>query len=59
MKTIHDLSDVELLKEFHDWDNKIKNATNWGAALSVAHEFRRYSEIELCRRGIKIPGNTP
>lgn len=53
---INDLSDTELLKEFHDWNNKIKTATRWGAALSVAYEFRRCTEIELLKRGIPIPG---
>lgn len=52
---IRDLTDDELYAEWHRWDDKIKNATGWGGALTAAAEFRKAVERELVRRGLTVP----
>lgn len=45
----------ELRAEWHQWNDNIKNATGWGAAVGAADEFRRDCARELERRGEKVP----
>lgn len=52
MPQIRDLTDDDLIDEFHKWNNKIKTATSWGAALSAANEFRQECQREIDRRNI-------
>lgn len=54
-KKIRDLSDDELLAEWHQWNDKIKNAPGWGAAVGAADEFRRTCAQELRRRELPVP----
>lgn len=51
-KAIKDLTDDELKLEWIMWDDEIKSATHWGAALAAANEFKIECERELRRRGI-------
>lgn len=51
-KLIRDLTDQELRDEYKHWDDKIVNATGWGAALGAADEFRRECAAELHKRGL-------
>jgi hypothetical protein len=53
---IRELSDTQLLEEWDYWDNKIRDATSWGASLAAADEFRRACEGEIRRRGIARKG---
>jgi hypothetical protein len=46
-KQIKDLTDEELSAEHKKWEDYIKNATGWGAALSAADEFKKSCEIEM------------
>lgn len=54
-KPIRDLTDTELLSEWAYWNEKIKAATSWGAALAAADAFRKSCETQLNRRNIEIP----
>ena len=49
-KQISDLTDDELALEFKKWDDYIKDATGWGAALTAADEFRSACEKEMRKR---------
>jgi len=53
--TVKTPSDEDVLAEWWRWDEKIKSATSWGAALAAADEFRKDAERELRRRGIPVP----
>jgi len=55
MPLIRDLTDDELLAEWHLWNDKIKNAKSWGAALAAANGFRHSCERQLRLRNIPIP----
>ena len=57
MAMIKDLDDKALVEEYSFWDDKIKNAKSWGAALTAADEFRKECEQELLRRGKSVPAN--
>jgi hypothetical protein len=48
------LSDKALIDEYYHWNEKIKNATSWGAALAVADEFRKMCKSEMQRRGLPV-----
>lgn len=52
---IRDLSDEALRAEWHVWNNKIRAATSWGAALGAADGFRKGCEAQMRLRGIPIP----
>lgn len=52
---IKGLTDEKLIAEWHNWNNKIINATSWGAALGAAYELRTECARELRRRNIPIP----
>lgn len=52
---LRDKSDKGVLAEWRYWNDKIKAATGWGAALAAADEFRRCAESELRRRGLAVP----
>lgn len=54
-KPIRDLTNDELLSEWHYWNDKIKNAKGWGAALAAANGFRTSCEVQLKIRKIAIP----
>lgn len=54
-RQIRDLTDDELLAEWHQWNDKIKNATGWGAAVGAADGFRRGCAQELRRRELPVP----
>jgi hypothetical protein len=54
MANIKDQSDEELLKEYQYWNDKVKNATSWGAALTAADEFRRECYREINLRGLLL-----
>jgi hypothetical protein len=56
MALIRDLTDVQLAAQWQNWNNKITNATNWGASLTAANEFRRECEREINERGIIVIG---
>lgn len=46
-----DQQTVEQLKvEREYWDNEIRSATGWGAAVGVAHEFRSACDKWIARR---------
>jgi hypothetical protein len=52
MPLIKDLTDDELIDEYHVWNHKIISARHWGASLGAAEEFRYECFKELQRRGI-------
>ena len=52
---ISELSDEDLIAEWHHWNDEIKAATGWGAALAAADEFRRACEQQIEKRGLKTP----
>jgi hypothetical protein len=56
MTLIRDLSDEELVKEWHCWDERVKKATGWGAALAAADGFRKDCERQIIKRGLKVEG---
>lgn len=49
-KPFREMTDDELQAEWQKWDDKISNATGWGAALSAADEFRTDAAREIQRR---------
>jgi hypothetical protein len=53
-KPLSELSDGELISEYNLWNNKVKNATAWGAALAAADEFRKECWHEMQRRGLEV-----
>jgi hypothetical protein len=44
------MTDDELRAEADRWAAEVRNATGWGAAVSIADNFRRQCEQELNRR---------
>lgn len=54
-KPFRDMTDDELLAEYIKWDEKIKNATGWGAAVGVAGGWRDACGRILAERGVKVP----
>lgn len=52
---IKELTDPNLLSEWHHWTNKMAIAKSWGGAIAAAAEFQRECERELTRRNIPIP----
>lgn len=52
MPRIRDLPDKELLEEWLYWDLEVRQTDRWGAALSVASEFREECDREIMRRRI-------
>jgi len=57
MPQIRDLSDEQIIKEYYHWDDKVRNATAWGAALAAANEFRRDCLMQIQLRGLNINEN--
>lgn len=55
-KPIRNLTDTELLSEWHYWNEPIKAAPSWGAALAVADAFLASCETQLKIRKFTIPG---
>lgn len=51
---LRELSDEELLKEWHYWDFKIRIAEQWGAAVAAANEFRTECQREIDRRNTNV-----
>ncbi|MBS9720213.1 MazG-like family protein [Tianweitania sp. BSSL-BM11] len=49
-KPFREMTDEELAAERDRWDQKIKNASGWGAALAVADSFRRNCDRQIERR---------
>ena len=45
-----ELSDPELLQEWHYWDAKLRHAARWGASVGAANEFRKECQSEINRR---------
>ena len=39
MPQIRDLSDEQLIKEYHHWDDKVRNATAWVPPLLLLTSF--------------------
>ncbi len=52
-KSLKEMTDAELYAEWRRWDDKISNATGWGAALAAADEFRRAVSREIQLRFAK------
>lgn len=52
-KRLSEMTNAEVLAEWSKWDDQIKNATGWGAAVGAADEFRTDAARELHRRGIE------
>lgn len=50
-KPLADMSVAELREEHRHWDDIVRNATQWGAALAEADKFRKAATNELARRG--------
>jgi hypothetical protein len=46
----------ELHAEVEYWDKKIDDAEHWGAAIAVAHDFRKAARMELLRREDRCVG---
>jgi hypothetical protein len=51
-KALCEMTNEELKMEWKMWDEKIKNATSWGAALAAAVEFKKDCEREMRLRGV-------
>ncbi len=47
---VKDQTDEQLILEGNYWQQKIDKATEWGAAVSAAHEFLLECRVELRRR---------
>lgn len=45
----------DLIAEYRKWDQNVKGANAWGAALGAAASFRRSVANELQRRGMALP----
>lgn len=56
MPRIRDLPDDELLEEWWKWDQQVRKATSWGAALAAADEFRKECAQEIERRNVASHG---
>lgn len=52
---IKELTDSNLVFEWHYWTNKMAIAKSWGGAIAAAAEFRHECERELTHRNIPIP----
>jgi hypothetical protein len=52
VKPTPQMTTEELIAEWHRWDDEIRNATGWGAALAAANEARRDVENKLAQRGL-------
>jgi hypothetical protein len=53
-KSLFELSDGELVSEYNLWNNKVKDATAWGAALAAADKFRKECWLEMQHRGLEV-----
>jgi hypothetical protein len=53
-KPFRDMTDNELREEWKMWDEKVRNASGWGAAVAVANSFRKNCERELEHRGLPL-----
>ena len=51
-KPFFEMTDDELRAEFDKWDQKVREATGWGAALMQAAKWRDASERLLFKRGL-------
>ena len=54
-KPFHEMTDDALLQEWRHWNEKIRNASGWGASLAAAAEFRADIARALARRGLPAP----
>jgi hypothetical protein len=51
---IRDLTNEQLIAEWKDWDDRIRNTKSWGAALAAANGFRKECQREINKRGLVV-----